>query len=262
MLVDSHCHLDFPEFAGQIDAVVARARQAGVRLMVTIATRPDKFDAAIAIAEQFDEVYCAIGVHPHEVENFPDCTAELLIARARHPKVVAIGETGLDYHYDHSPRELQAHSFVEHIKAARTTGLPLVVHTRAADADSFTILEREMRKGRYTGLIHCFSSDRQFAEKAVSLGLYISISGIVTFKNADPIREAARHVPLDRLLVETDAPYLAPMPLRGRCNEPAFVAHTARHVADCLGMTAEAFIAATGENFLRLFTRAPRPLPR
>lgn len=260
MLIDSHCHLDFPEFAEELDQVVARARAAGVRAMVSIATRPDKFAAVMAIAERYDDVYCAIGVHPHEAGPCAGYGAAELIAAARHPKVVAIGETGLDYHYDRSPRDQQAWSFREHIRAARETGLPLIVHTREADADTIEILSGEMPEGAYTGLIHCFSSGLELAVKSVEIGLYISMSGIVTFKTAEAIRDAVRQVPLDRLLVETDAPFLAPIPYRGKRNEPAYVAHTAARAAEFLGQDPAAFADRTTDNFLRLFTRVPRPV--
>jgi TatD DNase family protein len=259
MLVDSHCHLDFPEFAAELDAVVDRARAAGVGRMVTIGTRLSKFDQVLRVAERFDDVSCSVGVHPHEAANEPGEDAERLVALARHPKVVGIGETGLDYFYEHSPRDRQAASFRAHIAAARETGLPLIVHARDADDDMAQILGEEMGKGRFTAVLHCFSSSRQLAEKAVELGLYISLSGIVTFKKADSLRETAKAIPLDRLLVETDAPYLAPVPVRGKRNEPAFVAHTAAAVAALRGMDTAALVAATGANFFRLFAKAPKP---
>jgi len=259
MLVDSHCHLDFPEFAAELDAVVDRARQAGVRRMVTICTKVSQFDKVLAVAERFDDVVCTVGVHPHEAAAEPDADTRRLVDIARHPKVVGIGESGLDYYYEHSPRDRQQASFRSHIAAARETGLPLVVHTRDADDDMAAMLGAEMAKGRFSGVLHCFSSSRQLAEKAVDLGLYISLSGIVTFKKADELRDTARAVPLDRLLVETDAPYLAPIPMRGKRNEPAFVAHTAAKVAELRGMDPQAFHRQTGENFFRLFSRVPRP---
>ncbi len=259
MLVDSHCHLDFPEFAAELDAVVARARQAGVRRMVTICTRVSRFDKVLAVAERFEDVVCTVGVHPHEAAAETDADTRRLVELARHPKVVGIGETGLDYYYEHSPRDRQQASFRAHIAAARETGLPLVVHTRDADDDMAAILAGEMAQGRFTGVLHCFSSSRQLAEKAIELGLYISLSGIVTFKKADALRETARAIPLDRLLVETDAPYLAPVPMRGKRNEPAFVVHTAARVAELRGMDGGAFVSRTGDNFFRLFGRVARP---
>jgi TatD DNase family protein len=260
MLIDSHCHLDFPDFAQELDAVVARARAAGVRRMVTICTRLSKFAQVLAVAERFEDVCCTVGVHPHEAANEPGEDTARLVETARNPKVVGIGETGLDYYYNRSPRDRQEASFRAHIAAARETGLPLIVHTRDADDDMARILTEETGKGPFPGVLHCFSSSRQLAEKAVELGLYISLSGIVTFKNADDLRATAKAVPLDRLLVETDAPFLAPMPMRGKRNEPAFVAHTAAKVAESRGMELGAFVARTGENFFRLFSKVPRPM--
>ncbi|MCK6450054.1 MAG: TatD family hydrolase [Alphaproteobacteria bacterium] len=259
MLVDSHCHLDFPDFADELDAVVARARAAGVARMLTICTRVSQFDRVLAVAERFDDVVCTVGVHPHEADKEADADTRRLVEVARHPKVVGIGETGLDYYYEHSPRDRQARSFRAHIAAARETGLPLVVHTRDADDDMAAILKEEMQKGAFLGVLHCFSSSRQLADTAIELGLYISLSGIVTFKKADELRETARAMPLDRLLVETDAPYLAPAPMRGKRNEPAFVVHTARAVAALRGLDQNALASATTGNFFRLFRRVPRP---
>ena len=259
MLVDSHCHLDFPEFAPELDAVVARARAAGVGRMVTICTRISKFDQVLKVAERFDDICCTVGVHPHEAAKEQGEDTARIVEIARNPKVVGIGETGLDYYYEHSPRDRQAASFRAHIAAARQTGLPLIVHTRDADDDMAAILAEEMGKGAFTGVLHCFSSSRQLAEKAVEMGLYISLSGILTFKKADALRATAKAVPLDRLLVETDAPYLAPVPMRGKRNEPAFVAHTAAAVAELRGMTPADLASRTTENFFRLFTRVPKP---
>ncbi len=259
MLVDSHCHLDFPDFAQELDAVVERARAAGVRRMVTICTRLSKFDQVLAVAERFDDVCCTVGVHPHEAANEQGEDTARLVELAKTSKVVGIGETGLDYYYNRSPKDRQQASFRAHIAAARQTGLPLIVHTRDADEDMAQILTEEMGKGPFPGVLHCFSSSRQLAEKAIEIGLYISLSGIVTFKKSDDLRETAKSVPLDRLLVETDAPYLAPMPMRGKRNEPAFVAHTAARAAELRGMETAEFIARTGENFFRLFSRVPRP---
>ncbi len=254
MLVDSHCHLDFPELADELDAVLARAAAAGVGLMQTIATRLSKFDGVRAIAEAHENVFCSVGVHPHNVADEP-VTAGALIERAGHPKVIGIGETGLDYFYDHAPRATQRAAFAEHIRAARVTGLPLIVHTRDADADTVDILAAE-GAGEARGVIHCFSSDRAMARRCLDLGFAISFSGIVTFKNAVELREVARLVPLDRVLVETDAPYLAPVPMRGKRNEPGFVAHTARLVAELKGVTPDELAAATTANFLALFSKA------
>jgi TatD DNase family protein len=259
MLVDSHCHLDFPEFAPELDAVVARARQAGIGTMLTIGTRKSTFEKVRSIAERFDEIYCSFGIHPHEADKETAMTTEQLIAAAQHPKVIGFGETGLDYYYEHSPREQQQRSFRAHIAASRETGLPLIVHTRNADEDMTAILTEEAAKGPFPGLIHCFSSSAQLARTAVDLGLFISISGIVTFKAAGDLRETVKGVPLDRLLVETDAPYLAPVPNRGKRNEPAFVVHTAAQVAQLKTMSPDELARATSDNFFRLFKKAKRP---
>jgi TatD DNase family protein len=259
MLVDSHCHLDFPQLISDIDGVVARAEEAGVGMMLTISTALSRFDGVLAIAERFDNIYCTVGVHPHEAETEPDTVARQLIDRASHPKVVGIGETGLDYFYEHSPRDIQQHVFREHIRASRETGLPLIVHTRNADDDTARIMREEMEEGAYPGLIHCFSSSRELAEKSVELGMYISISGIATFKKAEELRETIRGVPLDRLLVETDSPYLAPVPFRGKDNEPSFVVHTARKVAELKELAPEELASVTTENFFRLFGKVRRP---
>ncbi len=258
MLIDSHCHLDFPELTNDESGVLARARAAGIGGMLTIGTRLDQFEQVRAIAERHDNVWCSVGVHPHEAKEEGQRTPDRLIEATRHAKVVGIGETGLDFYYEHSPREEQAESFRAHIAASRETGLPLIVHTRNADAETGDILEEEHRKGTFPGLIHCFSSGRAVADRALALGLYISISGIVTFKAAEDLRAIVRDVPLDRLLVETDAPYLAPVPKRGKTNEPAFVTHTAAKVAELKGVSLAELEAATTDNFFRLFTKAER----
>lgn len=257
MLVDSHCHLDFPDFEAERDAVVARAGAAGVALMVTICTKVSRFAEILAIAERYENVYCSVGIHPHEAGSEPVTSATDLIALAQHPKVVGIGETGLDFYYDHSPREAQIRSFRSHIAAARDTGLPLIVHTREADTETVAILREEMGQGAFPGVIHCFSAGRQLAADAVALGFYISASGILTFKKAEAVREAFAEVPAERLLVETDAPYLAPVPKRGKTNEPAFVRHTAACLADLHGMAPEVLAEVTTANFLRLFSKVP-----
>lgn len=258
MLVDSHCHLDFPDFGDELDAVVQRARDSGVGLMLTINTHLTRFERVLAVAERFPDVYCTVGVHPHEAGAEPTAEADRLVALADHPKVVGFGETGLDYYYDKSPRDRQRDSFRAHIEAARRTGLPVVVHTRDADTDTAAILSEEMGKGAFPGLIHCFSSGPELAEKAMELGLYISISGIVTFKKAEALQATVAGVPLDRLLVETDCPYLAPIPFRGKRNEPAYVAHTAAKVAELKGVSIAEISRATTDNFLKLFTKVPR----
>ncbi len=258
MLIDSHCHLDFPELASDEAGVLARARTAGVGGMLTIGTRLDQFERVRAIAERHDHVWCSVGVHPHEAKEEGQRTPDRLIEATRHPKVVGIGETGLDFYYEHSPRDEQMESFRAHISASRQTGLPLIVHTRDADRETIDVLEEEAGKGAFPGLIHCFSSGAEVASHALALGLYISISGIVTFKAAEALRGIVRDIPLDRLLVETDSPYLAPVPKRGRTNEPAYVAHTAAKVAELKGVSVDELKAATTENFFRLFAKAER----
>ncbi len=260
MLVDSHCHLDFPDFDADRDALIERARTAGVERMVTISTRVRKFPQVIAIAEQYDRVYCSVGTHPHNAAEETDVTADELVRLTAHPKVVAIGEAGLDYHYDKSPRDLQMQGFVTHIEAARRTGLPLVIHARSADEDIAATLEAETGKGAFPFILHCFSSGRELARVGVALGGYVSFSGILTFKNSEELRSIARDVPHDRLLVETDAPFLAPVPMRGKRNEPAFVAHTAGVLADTLGVSLDQVSKMTTDNFFRLFAKMPRPV--
>jgi TatD DNase family protein len=258
MLVDSHCHLDFPDFAAERAAVVARAVAAGVGRMVTISTRVRRFPQVLEIADSFEEVYCSVGTHPHNAAEEQDVTAEELVRLADHPKVVAIGEAGLDYHYDHAPREAQAAGFRTHIAAARETGLPLVIHARSADDDVAAILEEETGKGAFPFILHCFSSGRRLAEVGVALGGYVSFSGILTFKNSAELRAIAATVPPDRLMVETDAPYLAPVPHRGQRNEPAFVVETAKVLAEVVGRDAAELAAITTENFFRLFSKMPK----
>jgi TatD DNase family protein len=255
MLVDSHCHLDFPEFAEELDEVVSRARSRGVGMMLTINTHVTRFQQVLAVAERFPEVYCTVGIHPHEAGTEPAADLDSLVHLAQHPKVVGFGETGLDYYYDKSPRDRQRASFRTHIAAARQTGLPIVVHTRDADDDMASILVEEMGKGAFTGLIHCFSSGWELAEKALEIGLYISVSGIVTFKKAEALQATIARVPLERLLVETDCPFLAPIPFRGKRNEPAYVAHTAVKLAEIKGIGFDALASATTANFKRLFSK-------
>jgi TatD DNase family protein len=259
MLVDSHCHLDFPDFEAERDAVVERARAAGIGRMVTISTRVRRFAEIRAIAEAYDDVYCSVGTHPHNAAEEPDVTADDLVRLAAHPKVVAIGEAGLDYFYDRSPREAQAQGFRTHIVAARETGLPLVIHARDADEDVAAILTEETGKGAFPFILHCFSSGRTLAETGVKLGGYVSFSGILTFRKSEELRGIARDLPRERLLVETDAPYLAPVPHRGKRNEPAFVAHTAAVLAETVGVSADEIAAITTDNFFRLFSKMPRP---
>lgn len=256
MLVDSHCHLDFPDFEHELDAVVARAGAAGVGTMLTISTHLSRFERVRAIAERFDNVWCSVGVHPHEAAREGDMSSEALVELARHPKVVGFGETGLDYYYEHSPREAQVRSFRVHLAAARAAGLPVIIHTRDADDDTARLLSAEHAAGPFSGVIHCFSSTQALANRALALGLYISFSGIVTFKKADALRAVAATVPSERLLVETDAPFLAPGPKRGKRNEPAFVVHTAAEVARVRGRDPSTIAAETSANFFRLFAKA------
>ena len=259
MLIDSHCHLDFPDFAGELDAVVARAQAAGVGRIVTISTRVKRHAEVLAIAERFPDVYCSVGTHPHNAHEELDVTADELIARTRHPKVVAIGEAGLDYHYDYSPRDAQERGFRNHIAAARTTGLPLVIHSREADDDMARILEEETGKGAFPAVLHCFTGSRELAERAMALGLFISFTGILTFKKSDDLRSIAKSLPAGRVLVETDAPYLAPGRYRGKRNEPAYVAETAKVLAETRGVSLDEIARETNAGFFRLFSKVPRP---
>ncbi len=256
MLVDSHCHLDFPDFAGEVGSLLDRARAAGVGSFVTICTKLTEFSRVRALAEQHADVWCSAGIHPHEAAHQPEQTVESLIALAEHPKVIGFGETGLDYHYDHSPRDRQRAVFRTHIEAARAAGLPLIVHARAADDDTAAMLAEGSGQGRLAGLLHCFTSSRALAERAIELGFYVSFSGIVTFKKSEELRAIARDVPVDRLLVETDAPFLAPVPMRGKRNEPSFVVHTAALLAELRGVSPEELARTTTENFFRLFVKA------
>jgi len=258
-LVDSHCHLDYLERDGDIVPVVERALAAGVGTLVTICTKLSEFDRVEAIARRFPRVYCSVGVHPHEAGTEGQETPDRLIDLAGHDKVVGIGETGLDYFYEHSPRAAQQASFRSHIAAARETGLPLIVHARDADDDTVAVLKDEHAKGAFPGVIHCFTAGPELAKAALEIGFYISLAGIVTFKKADDLRATVREVPLDRLLVETDSPYLAPVPRRGKTNEPANVVYTAAALAELRGLPAADFADRTTENFFRLFSRAERP---
>jgi TatD DNase family protein len=260
MLVDSHCHLDFPDFASELDVIVDRARKAGIGRIVTISTRVKKHVQVLAIAEKFPDVFCSVGTHPHSAKEETDITTQDLIARAKHPKVVAIGEAGLDYHYDNSPRDLQEQSFRRHIAAARETKLPLVIHSRDCDADMAKILVEESGQGAFPAVLHCFTGGRELAFKAIDLGLFVSFTGILTFKNSAALREIAKELPAERILVETDAPYLAPGPYRGKRNEPAYVVETARVLAETRGVSPDEIAAQTTENFFRLFSKVPRSL--
>jgi TatD DNase family protein len=254
-LVDSHCHLDFAPEAERAD-IVARARRAGVVTLLTISTKLAEFPELRAISETDPDIWCSVGTHPHEAQAEKGASAEAIASLTRHPKVIGIGETGLDFHYNHSPREDQETAFRIHARAAIAAGLPLIVHSRNADAETVAILAEEKPPA---GVIHCFSTGRLLAERALELGFYISLSGIVTFKTADELRLIARDIPLDRLLVETDAPYLAPMPMRGKTNEPAFLVHTAEFVAGLKGVSPQELAERTSANFFRLFAKASPP---
>jgi TatD DNase family protein len=260
MLVDSHCHLDFPDFAAERAAVVARAKAAGIGRITTISTRVKKLPQIIAIAEEFPEIFCSVGTHPHNAHEELDIDAKTLVALSKHPKIVAIGEAGLDYHYDNSPRDAQAQSFRQHIAAARETGLPLVIHSRDCDVDMTAILREESGKGAFPAVLHCFTGGRDLAFAAIALGHYVSFTGILTFKRSEDLRAIAADLPADRILVETDAPYLAPLPYRGKRNEPAYVVETAKVLADVRKVTPEDLARQTTENFFRLFNKVPRQL--
>jgi TatD DNase family protein len=259
MLVDHHCHLDFKELAQDREGVLARAREAGVGVIVTISTRIRRLPELLAIAEAHENVYCSVGTHPHNAHEELDIPLEEIVRLSAHPQVVAIGEAGLDYHYKHSTPEAQADGFRRHIAAARATGLPLEIHTREADEDTARILEEEHAKGAFPAILHCYTGGPELAQRALALGLYVSFTGVVTFKKSEALREIAKSIPLDRLLVETDAPYLAPEPYRGKINEPAYVVHTAKALAKVKGISFEEMAAATTENFFRLFRKVSRP---
>ncbi len=256
MLVDSHCHLNYPKLVERQGEVLAAARAAGVTTMLNISTRESEWGEIVATAEREPDVWASIGIHPHEADDHPDVDTAKLVNAARHPRVVGIGETGLDYYYDHSDRAQQQRSFRAHIAASRETGLPTIIHTRDAEDDTYAILVDEAQRSAFPALIHCFTASADFADKVLALGLSISISGIVTFKNARDLQETAKSIPSDRLLIETDAPFLAPAPHRGRPCEPAFVADTARFLADLRGETASDLMLITGKNFFKLFAKA------
>jgi TatD DNase family protein len=257
MLVDSHCHLDFPDFSQELDAIVGRARTAGIVRMVTISTRVRQFSIIDSITNRFDDVFCSVGTHPHHAAEEPDVTVADLVRIAGEMKVVAIGEAGLDYHYDNSPRDAQERGFRIHIAAARETGLPLVIHAREADDDIARILEEESGKGVFPFVLHCFTGGSELAQRGVALGGYVSFSGILTFKNSQALRDIAADLPEDRILVETDAPYLAPGPWRGKRNEPSFVVETARVLAETRKVSPDHIASVTTHNFFRLFNKVP-----
>jgi len=259
MLVDSHCHLNYKGLVDDLDGVLERARAAGIDRFLTINTRLSEFNDVRAIAERYADVTCTVGVHPHEAESAWEVSVEDIVARTEDPLVAGIGESGLDYYYDNAPREAQRESFRKHIAAAQQTGLPLVVHSREAEDDTAALLREAKEQGPLEAVMHCFTGSRAMMEAMVDLGFYISLSGIVTFKTATDLQETAKAIPPERLLVETDSPFLAPVPHRGRPCEPAYVADTARFVADLRGMTADELAALTTENFFRLFERVPKP---
>lgn len=256
MFVDSHCHLNYKGLVEQEREVLARARANGVQGMLNISTRESEWDAVIGLAEREPAVWASVGIHPHEADQHGDITSAKLVEKARHPDVIGIGETGLDYYYDYSDREQQQACFRQHIVAARESGLPIIVHTRDAEEDTARIMREEMEQGAYSGVIHCFTASADFARIALDLGLYISLSGIVTFKNAKDLQEIAQTIPDDRLLIETDSPFLAPVPHRGRTCEPAFVTDTARFLAELKNIEIESLAAQTTSNFFRLFSKA------
>jgi TatD DNase family protein len=260
MLIDSHCHLDDPRYGEGLDAVLDRARQAGVGVMLTVCTRLSEFAAVRAIAEAHNGLWCSVGVHPHDAAEEGIADPAAIVPLTDHPKVIGIGETGLDFHYDNSPRPDQRSNFARHIEGCQETGLPLIVHTREADEETIQFLREGTASGNLRGVIHCFSSSRELAEKAIEFGFYISLSGIVTFNQAEELRDIVRDLPLDRIMVETDAPYLSPVPKRGRLNEPSYVAHTAAKVAELKGLEPEELARRTSENFYRLFDKARPPV--
>ncbi|MET0588444.1 MAG: TatD family hydrolase [Novosphingobium sp.] len=256
MLIDSHCHLEYKGLVEDRQGVLSRARAAGVSGFLSISTRQSEWDQVIGTAEAENDVWASVGIHPHEADQHADLGEAALLARADHRKVIGIGETGLDYYYDHSDRAMQQALFRRHISVSRETGLPLIVHTRDAEEDTIAIIGEEMGKGAFPALIHCFTASAGFARQMLDLGLYISLSGIVTFKNAKDLQAIASEIPEDRLLVETDAPFLAPVPHRGQVCEPAFTADTARFVAELRGVALDALAQSTTENFFRLFRKA------
>jgi TatD DNase family protein len=258
ILIDSHCHLDFPDFGGELDAIVSRAQAQQIQRIVTISTRVRRHGDVVAIAERFPDVFCSVGTHPHHAHEELDVTADDLVARASHPKVVAIGEAGLDYHYDFSPRDAQERGFRTHIAAARASRLPLVIHSRQADDDTARILEEETGDGAFPAVLHCYTGGADLAARAIKLGLYVSFTGILTFKKSDDLRAIAASLPAERILVETDAPYLAPGKFRGKRNEPAYVVETAKVLAEVRGLSLEEIARQTTENFFRLFSKVPR----
>jgi TatD DNase family protein len=258
-IVDSHCHLDYDGLSENLPAILQRSADAGVGLMLSISSRVSNFPKLLKIAEAYDNVFCTVGTHPHNAHEEPDITVADLVRLTDHPKVVGLGEAGLDYHYDLSPRDAQMKGFRTHISAARETGLPLVIHTREAEDDTARVLEEEMAKGPFKAVLHCFTAKDWLAQKGVELGLYVSFSGILTYKSAQNLRDTAKSLPLDRILVETDAPFLAPVPHRGKDNEPSFVVKTLEQLAAVRELEASDMAKITSDNFFRLFDKVPRP---
>ena len=254
-IVDSHCHLNFPQFKDKLDEIVNRALDKGVSKMLTISTKLNEINNLEDISKAYSEVYNSVGVHPHECKNYKDLCLEDLLKYTKNPKCIGIGESGLDFYYENSPKELQIELFKIHIEAARKSFLPLIVHTRAADSETIEILQNEMKRGKFAGLIHCFSTSRELAEKAIDLGFYISLSGIITFNKSNELRNIVKELPLNRLLVETDAPYLTPEPYRGKCNEPSYVVHTAKYLANIMNVDIDTVANKTTENFNKLFNK-------
>jgi TatD DNase family protein len=258
MLVDPHCHLDFPDFGADQDGIISRAQAAGVSHLLTISTRVKKHAQVLAIAEKYPNVFCSLGTHPHHAHEELDISVNDLVERAKHPKVVAIGEAGLDLHYDFSPRAAQEQSFRTHIAAARAARLPVVIHSRECDDQMLFILSAERDQGSFTAVLHCYTGGAELARRAVEMGHYISFTGILTFRKSDALRAIAASLPADRILVETDAPYLAPQAYRGKRNEPAYVVEVARCLAETRGVPFEEIARQTSDNFFRLFSRVPR----
>ena len=254
-IIDSHCHLNFPQFKNKLDEIINRALDKGVSKMLTISTKLNDISKIEGISNSYSNVYNSVGIHPHECKNYKDLCLEDLLKYTKNPKCIGIGESGLDFFYENSSKELQIKLFKIHIEAARKSSLPLIVHTRAADNETIEILQNEMKKGIFSGLIHCFSTSRELAEKAIKLGLYISLSGIITFKKSENLRDIVKNLPTERLLVETDAPYLAPEPYRGKCNEPSYVIKTANFIADLLSISKKEFAKITTTNFYNLFKK-------
>ncbi len=252
-IVDSHCHLNFPQFKGNLDEVIDRALKRGVYRMLTISTKLNEINDLNSISNLYSEVYYSVGVHPHECKNYKNLCVEDLLKHTKNPKCIGIGESGLDFYYENSSNELQSKLFKIHIEAARKSSLPIIVHTRNADLETIQILQNEMKRGEFTGLIHCFSASKDLAEKAIDLGFYISLSGIITFKKSNELRNIVKNLPLNKLLIETDSPYLSPEPYRGKCNEPSYVVHTANFLANLLNIDAEVIANKTTENFNKLF---------